>query len=202
MRYAFFMETPGDRLRQARMRRGFKTASAAAARYRMHPQNWFDHEAGRRGITTDKAKEYARHLGVSPAWLQYGHALTTVFTIPLVGYVGAGALVHAIEAQELEHIEAPPGSQDGDVAYVLRGQSMGDFAENGIVIVRNVLNITDGLYKRCVVDLEDGRRYFKLLTPGREPGCFTLLSLTHHEPPIENVRVTSAARLKVYLEPE
>ena len=197
------LDTPGDRLRAKRIEAGYRYASDAARAFKAHPQNWADRESGRRKIELRHAERYARWLkSFTPWWLLTGQDNTVAPTISLVGYVGAGEMVHYLGAQEVEHIDAPPGSVPGDIAFRLRGKSMGDFVDGGIVIVRTLTDISAGLFKKCVVDLIDGRRYFKRIVPSKEPGRYTLLSLTEGEQPIEDVEIESAARLRVYIEPD
>lgn len=79
---------------------------------------------------------------------------------------------------------------------------MGDFLDKGVIVCRPTYEISDALYRKAVIDLTDGRRFFKQIVPGTTAGRYTLLSLTNGEAPIENVEIESVARLKVYIEPE
>lgn len=196
------MESMGDRLRWARTKAGFKSIAEAARAYpRVHKQNLADHEAGRRRISADIAEIYGRKFSVNPGWLLTGHGSPSGSKIRVMGYVGAGATINAYAVDQIDEIEAPPGASEGDVAFVIRGVSMPPFREGGMIIVKPVDNIEDALHRPAVVDLEDGRRFFKHLTRGRN-GLFTLLSFQGGEPPIEDVRVTAAAKFRVYVEPE
>jgi hypothetical protein len=62
----------GKRLAEARIAAGFMTAADAAKRYRWHPQNVRDHEAGRRGVDPLQADEYARRYNILVEWLLFG----------------------------------------------------------------------------------------------------------------------------------
>ena len=62
----------GKRLSEARVAAGFMTAADAAKRYRWHPQNVRDHEAGRRGVDPLQADDYARRYNIQVEWLLYG----------------------------------------------------------------------------------------------------------------------------------
>ena len=66
--YAFRM-TPGERLRAARIRAGFKSASTAAAAFGWVKATYLSHENGWRGLRPSTAKRYARAFGVDFAWL-------------------------------------------------------------------------------------------------------------------------------------
>jgi|SRR5215813_3106822 len=56
------------RLKQAREKRGFKSARAAALRFHWNPMMYTKHEAGERGIGR-AVRKYASALGVDEAWL-------------------------------------------------------------------------------------------------------------------------------------
>ena len=193
--------SPGRRLRKARLEAGFSSISAAAKRFKLHKQNWADHEAGRRQMHEQHARAYAKALGVSWVYLLTGHTDADGARIPLVGYVGAGAQVHAFSAQELGTIEAPPGAELDDCAFEIRGASMGPFRDGGIILAKPVADITEVLYRLAVVDLEDGTRWFKQVMPSSVPGRFTLSSLTVGVDPMPDVRIVSAAKFRVYIEP-
>lgn len=184
---------------------GFRSIASAARAFKArgaHPQNWRDHEAGLRPIQWKHAEQYGAWLKVGALYLLTGQREASATLIPVRGYVGAGAQVFPMGEQELEPIPAPPGARLGDVAFHIRGASMGDFRDGGIIVCRPVYDIADTLYRKAVVDLLDGRRFFKQIVPGTIAKHYTLLSLTNGEAPIENVMIEGAARLKVYIEPD
>jgi len=49
------------------------------------------------------------------------------------------------------------------------------------------------LWRRAVVDIDDGRRLLKQIAPGSHPTLFTLLSMNAE--PIRDVRIKHAARI-------
>lgn len=193
--------TAAERLKKARLQAGFSSIAEAARVTKLHKQNWADHEAGRRQIRETNARAYAKALKVSWVWLLTGHDGETGQKVPLVGYVGAGAQVYALGVQELDFIDAPPGADAEDIAFTIRGASMAPFREGGIILARPVSQITDVLYRLAVVDLDDGTRWFKQVLPSSEPGRYTLTSLTVGVDPMVNVRIVSAARFRIYIEP-
>lgn len=200
--YPTEMDTQGDRLRWGRIRAGHQTIADAARATRMHPQNWADHEANRRGISPANAKAYQKHLKIDAGWLLTGQGSPDARTIPLMGYVGAGAVVYRYKSDEIEEITAPVGSEEGDVAFIIRGGSMSPFREGGVLIVKPVSNPADALYRLVVVDLADGRTLFKRLLPSAANGCFNLLSLTDPNDVISDVVVSACAKFRVYIDPE
>ena len=58
-----------DRLKQARERYGFRSASAAARNFDWVVPTYVSHENGHRGITLDVARRYGRAFGVDPYWI-------------------------------------------------------------------------------------------------------------------------------------
>ena len=60
-----------DRLRQARLRRGFSSARAAARFFSWNYNAYTQHENGKRGLR-NTAKEYAKELRVPLSWLLTG----------------------------------------------------------------------------------------------------------------------------------
>lgn len=202
MCYSPSMDSPGERLTWARrVHAGIKSIAEAARKFRAHPQNWADHEANRRGISPQQALKYGRWLKVSAGWILTGQGAAERVTIRLMGYVGAGAQVFPFDAEQLDEIDAPVGAQEGDVAFIIRGVSMGSvFSEGGLIVVRPCAEVSECLYRLAIVDLDDGRRLFKQVTPGSKPGLHTLLS--QNDAPIVDVRVTAAARFRSYVEPD
>lgn len=61
-----------DRLRQARKKAGYPTASAAAEALGVNNTTYTSHENGHRDFDDDMAAKYAKRFGVDPAWLVFG----------------------------------------------------------------------------------------------------------------------------------
>jgi transcriptional regulator with XRE-family HTH domain len=70
--YAFCMETPNERLKQARIAAGYSTAREAAAALGMRESTYMGHENGYRGFPAKQAPKYARKFKVTEEWLLYG----------------------------------------------------------------------------------------------------------------------------------
>lgn len=106
----------------------------------------------------------------------------TKATIPVVGYVGAGAEVLAIDdhmkGDGLDEVPAPPGMLNG-IALIIRGDSMQPKYDDGevIYIEKVFVSVESLIGSICYVELADGRRYLKRLMLGSQPGVFTLESL-------------------------
>jgi len=63
---------PGERLRIARIARGYRTSKAFAAKHGIPQPTYSLHETGNRGMSVDVAKRYADLLDVSAEWLLFG----------------------------------------------------------------------------------------------------------------------------------
>lgn len=189
---------PAERLRRARMKAGFASATDAARAHGWAAPTYLAHENGGRGVPLTRARAYARAFGVSPAWLLTGEGDLRAATAPLVGHVGAGAEIFAIDdhamGAALEEVEAPPNIDRDVVAVQVRGDSMypvywdGDllfYGRSGDLIDTRCLN------RECVVRLVDGRTLLKVLRRGTHPGFYRLES--YNAPPMEQVAVDWAA---------
>lgn len=115
-------------------------------------------------------------------------------TVPLVGYVGAGAVVHYTESdpssERVDEVDAPPNADDRTVAVIVTGDSMFPryYDSEVIYFKRSETVVPSDLYgKDVVVRLADGRTLVKVLRRGSEPGLFNLESF--NAPPIEDVSI-------------
>lgn len=102
-------------------------------------------------------------------------------TVPLVGFVGAGAHVNLYSQGQgpFEEVEKPPGGSDDTVAVEVRGDSMAGIADDRWVIYYDDRRepVTEDLFgKLCVVGLANDGVLIKRLAPGRAPGRFDLYS--------------------------
>jgi len=192
-------ESPSDRLRQARLGAGFSTIKSASDERGLHKQNLADHEAGRRGISPDWAKKYARAFSVKPDWILFGTNSTSK-TVPIVGYIGAGAELYPYDdhakGASLDEIPAPPGSHESAVAVIVRGDSMFPIFSDGDIIIYSLQehDATNFINRRCIVKLRDGRVMVKTLMSGSAAGLFILMSYNH--PPIVDVALEWVAKIE------
>lgn len=197
------MKEPFERLKDAREKAGFEEATDAAGALGVKVPTYLGHENGSRGFKA-KADIYARKYGVSVEWLLFGRGSrerkpqqqSAARTVPLVGYVGAGAEAHFAAAGELGEVPAPTDATDTTVAVEIRGESLGAFFDRWICFYDDVRRpVTADLIGRlCVVGLEDDRVLIKKIQRSRTKGLFHLLSQT--EGPILDVAVEWAARVK------
>jgi phage repressor protein C with HTH and peptisase S24 domain len=110
--------------------------------------------------------------------------------LPVVGYVGAGSEVFAIDDHEkgsgIDEIEAPAGMLNG-IAVIVRGASMEPkYSDGEVLFIEKTVHDLDSLIgSNCYIQTADGRSYVTQLHYGSTPGMFTLIS--YNAPPIENV---------------
>lgn len=71
------LDEPGERLRWARERAGFKTASDAARRFGWNENTYRSNENGQRDFSKRKAAVYAKAFKVTVAWLIQGEGAMT-----------------------------------------------------------------------------------------------------------------------------
>lgn len=214
--------TRGQRLRSARVAAGFKSAAKAAEALGIRKSTYNAHERaedpGGRDYGPDDAARYARKFRVDDTWLltakgrgpadvgaiddieppdDFGPAENaTDVTVPLVGWVSAGSQVnvHPTNETTLDYVLAPADSNDRTRALEIQGNSLGDLFDRWLVFFDDEHRPVspDLLNRLCIVELTDGRVLVKKIR--RRAGQYDLLSNT--EPPIENVQIKWAARVK------
>jgi hypothetical protein len=120
-----------------------------------------------------------------------------IATLGVFGKIGAKADVYAID----DHRDAPmyelplPAALNPDgeyVAFEIDGFSMPPAEPGWVVVFRHTSLPVDELVNSvCLVDLSDGRRLFKRIRRGYEPGRYNLESWDG-SPLIENQEITAA----------
>jgi SOS-response transcriptional repressor LexA len=140
------MESASDRLKRARIDRGYATAVEAADAMGLPRPTYMSHENGLRGLPAARAAKYARFFGVTPEWLLYGRSsggnspqtdnlgaikgLKPVSRdIPVVGIVSAGlwretGLAAVSEAQEYIALDVAGYERASLSALLVEGNSM------------------------------------------------------------------------------
>ena len=173
------------------------TQEQAADRAGMSVGGYRKLEYGERELKAKQIRAFCAIYDVSEADV-LGTPPDAPRTIPLVGFVGAGAEAHYYGAgQELnEFVDAPDGATADTRALEIRGTSLGELFDRWLVFYDDVRSpvTTDLIGRLCVVGLPDDRVLVKKLTKSRSPGLFHLLSNT--EAPIMDAEVAWAARVK------
>lgn len=193
------MGSLGARLKQARKDAGFASAADAARALDIEAPTYRHYERDDREPDADTLAKVARRFGRSTDWLLIGRETRrAIQTVPVVGYVGAGAtaVLFADGQGPFGEAPAPVDSSSSTVAVEIRGDSLGSFFNQWLVYYDDVRTpVTPDLVGAlCVVGLADGRILVKKIQKSREPGLYHLLSQT--EDPILDAEVVWAARVK------
>lgn len=185
-----------ERLRFARERAGFGSPRAAASAFGWNENTYKSHENGVRGVRglpEVALRKYARAFRVPWEWLAVGRDGEPIKTIDVVSYVGAGAEVFPA-SEPFDEIEPPPDCPPGAFAVCIRGDSQMPVYEDGdLLVCVPAPDPNSHLWRRVIVDLEDGRRLLKQLAPGSKKGLFNLLSL--NASPMNDVPVVQVAKI-------
>jgi phage repressor protein C with HTH and peptisase S24 domain len=200
------MKAMGERLAAARLQAGFRSARAAALEFGWAESTYRSHEAGTRTIGYDDAQRYVarfRHLGarITARDIHYGDAEEkgredpVVSTIPVMGRIGAGAVIEPeyeqVPADGLSQIEFAFPLPDGLIAFEVDGTSMLPKYNPGDVVVtwaepRRPIESFYG--QQAVVLTKTGQRYLKKIIRGKSGRTVDLHSYDGRDP-IENVRL-------------
>lgn len=188
--------TPGGRLRALRQMAKMSQEDLAQILGVGRPQI-SKYEQG-----VDEMRDYAierasQHFGVTPAFIRYGD--TDARMARVVGIVGAGGHVEAIEQPPWRHIEVP-ASWDDAIALQIDGTSCWPMYDDGDdIVIRGPRRLVpdEVLGKMCVVETADGLGLVKRLRRGSAAGLFTLES--PNAPPIEDVPLSSARPVRLHV---
>jgi transcriptional regulator with XRE-family HTH domain len=173
-----------------------KTRSGLAKALGRSPSAITDLLNGSRRLRAEEIAVVADYLGVEPPRLiGGGRPSNPAGKVPLVGYVGAGAIAHfyADGQGPFDEVPAPDAASPSTVAVQIRGHSLGALFDNWLVFYDNVEDPPEErlIGRMCVCGLSDGRVLVKALKRSQIPGLWTLLSNT--EPPIYDVALDWAA---------
>ena len=170
------------RLIEAREKRGFSTAKAAAEYFGWNYSSYSQHERGLRGLKK-MAGTYAKAFHVTESWLLTGEGGDHSRVVPVMGYVGAGAEIYPefeqAPADGIADVELPFAVPDDLIGLEVRGDSMLPRYDDGDIILvhREQKRPTDAfLGEEAAVRTGDGRRFLKRIMRGFEPGLYNLES--------------------------
>ena len=176
-----------------------KTRSGLAKALGRSPSAVTDLLNGSRRLRAEEIAITAEYLGVEPPRLVGGgRPAHPTGRVPLVGYVGAGAIAHfyADGQGPFDDVQAPDAASPSTVAVQIRGHSLGALFDNWLVFYDDVHDPPgDSLVGRmCVCGLSDGRVLVKALKRSQAAGFWNLLSNT--EAPIYDVALDWAALVR------
>lgn len=116
----------------------FSSIAKAADSKGFHKQNLADHEAGRRNISADHAKDYGRAFKVDPEWILFGRDSDKTGAVAYISDVSAGQLAEIIDNYQPgdadEWIDYP-AKHSKVVALRVKGNSMNRVSPDGSIII-------------------------------------------------------------------
>ncbi|THD60320.1 S24/S26 family peptidase [Phenylobacterium sp.] len=185
-----------DRLKEARMSCGYKTAAAAVAAFRWNANTYGSNENGNAPFSFRRAKVYAEAFGVRAEWLydgvppKSGQAGRTARggraperLVPIIGRVGAdpeGGVLFASGQAAGDLVPIPPGGTDRAVALLIAGHSMRGLADDGGLIYfedQRTPPTPDMLGHVVVVETDTDEVLVKRLLRGSKANRFDLESI-------------------------
>lgn len=193
----------GDRIARARKDKRLSQAELGEA-VNVGQTTVSSWERGRTEPTRDDVARIAAALGIPVGSLELPTADTTdwnqaapVRTVPIVGYVGAGAAAHFYTSDhELGRIEAPEDATSHTVASEIKGDSAGPWFNGWVIFYDDVRSpITPDLIGEvCIVGLSNGKVLMKEIQHARSPGRYDLIS--QFEETLPNQEVVWAALVR------
>lgn len=189
------MGDSSERLKQARMRAGFKSARAAALKFGWTPSTYASHENGQTPeVPRDAAIVYARAFRVSPSWILTGEGpMAAQNMVRIMGRIGTGAEIspdlEQVPEEGLDEVELPMPVGPDAIAFEVVGMSMSPRYDPGTLIIcaNRDRNPEQFVGQEVAVRTASGARYLKKLRAGTKKGVFTLESFNAE--PIMNVRL-------------
>lgn len=203
------MDGRAQRLRQARIDKGFETAAAAADAFGWSRNTYASNENGNAPFSYRRAKEYAAAFGVSAEWLydaagpMHGAAVTGL--VPVIGHVGAnpdGTVLFAHGQDPAELAPIPPGGTEMARALKVVGHSMRGVADQGALIYfedQRTPPTPDMLGHVVVVETDTDEVLVKRLLRGSRPDRFDLESVAG--PTRHDARLRWAAHITAIIPP-
>lgn len=190
------LDSVSKRLQWARLNRSaYKAPTEAARAFGWPVSTYLGHENGDRTPSRPTAKKYAARFKVRWEWLLEGEGQPTAKggTIPVEGFVGAGAEFIPFDDGSPGLGESPMQIEPNSSAVIVRGDSMYPRYFDGeyLYYIKEMRNPADFIGQECVVKLIDGRMFVKILRKSAKKGYFNLESW--NSPTIEDQQVEWAA---------
>ncbi|HEX7884999.1 MAG TPA: peptidase S24 [Phenylobacterium sp.] len=204
------MDGRAQRLRQARIDRGYDTAASAADVHGWSRNTYASNENGNAPFSYRRAKEYALAFGVSPEWLYDAAgamqaAVTDSTEVPVIGRVGAnpdGTVLFALGQDPGELAPIPPGGTDRARALRVAGHSMRGLADDGALIYfedQRTAPTPDMLGQVVIVETDTDEVLVKRLLRGSRHGLYDLESVAG--PMRHDARLRWAAHITAIIPP-
>jgi len=162
--------TKSERLKQARIKAGFKRATLAAAYLGIPYGTYSGHEAGSRGIRDDELQHYATAFKVPLYWLAFGDKPLKV-KMKLVGSTGAQVKNNKSGAQIIE-VDAPFPIANGTKALLVTTDEFEPMAlKDYLVLIEPNMELSDLIQCQVAFLLENHILLGKLLSVGADQSC-------------------------------
>lgn len=209
----------GKRLRQARLRKGFESALAAAESLGVSAGTYRNHERGVRSMTR-RVERYAARLGVTPEWLLWGREKgqesaavgdeqSPVLPAGRAAVTGETrtVLTHIVAEQsgrmdkQAESIELPAGApRDADV-IVVRGPGLRPVYDDGMVLLywNREVRPRSAVGANCAVALRGGPVILARIEPGPRAESWTLFNVNGTGVISHDVKIEWAAPIEIVL---
>jgi DNA-binding XRE family transcriptional regulator len=156
------------------------------------------HESERNQLRPDSIAAYTHLYRVDANWLltSYGRGPDgTEIGVPLMGKIGAGAVVFPADFGAIDQIDPPPGCPPGAHAFRVEGDSQFPaYYDGDIIVAVPSSDVLDIVNRDAVVDLSDGRRLLKRISLGTSAGKFHLHS--HNASTVYDAEVVRFMRVK------
>jgi transcriptional regulator with XRE-family HTH domain len=204
------MDGRAQRLRQARLDRGYDTAASAADAHGWSRNTYASNENGNAPFSYRRAKEYAAAFGVSAEWLYDATGPARpgggdAPEVPVVGRVGAnpdGTVLFALGQDPAELAPIPPGGTERARALRVVGHSMRGLADDGALIYfedQRTAPTPDMLGQVVIVETDTDEVLVKRLLRGSRPGLYDLESVAG--PMRRDARLRWAAHITAIIPP-
>jgi hypothetical protein len=208
-----------NRLKEARLACGYKTAAAAASAHRWNKNSYGSNENGNAPFSYRMAKAYADAFGVRAEWLYDGvapragqavpehrhRARPLDRLVPIIGRVGAdpeGVVLFASGQAAGDLVPIPPGGTEKAVALLIVGHSMRGLADDGGLIYfedQRTPPSLDMLGHVVAVETETHEVLVKRLLRGSKAGRYDLESIVG--PTRHDCRLRWAAHITAIIPP-
>lgn len=203
------MDQSFQRLREARLARGFETAAAAADAFDWNRNTYASNENGNAPFSYRKAKDYAAAFGVRPEWLYDSTGpmlpIAEAGFVRIIGNVGAnpeGLVLYATGQEAGDLAPIPPGGSELAVALRVVGHSMHGVADDGALIYfedQRTPPTPDMLGHIVVVEIDTDEVLVKRLLRGSRAGRYDLESVAG--PTRHDARIRWAAHITAIIPP-
>lgn len=206
---ALGMDGRSERLRDARVARGYETAAAAADTFGWNRNTYASNENGNAPFSYRKAKAYAAALGVRPEWLYDAAGPMRPSAEPglvrIIGMVGAnpeGIVLFSTGQEPGDLAPIPPGGTERAVALRVAGHSMRGVADDGALIYfedQRTPPTPDMLGHVVVVETDGDEVLVKRLLRGSRANVYDLESVAG--PTRHDARLRWAAHITAIIPP-